>query len=284
MLLVTGKNGQLGRCLEQLLPHAIFTSSKELDITNSIAVQNFVEEHNITTIINCAAYTAVDKAEDEEGMADLVNHYGPMYLARTGAKVIHVSTDYVFDGKHHSPYKETDQTNPLTVYGRTKLAGERALVEMAEVAVVIRTSWLYSNFGNNFVKTMLRLGNDKHSISVVCDQVGSPTYAFDLAKAIVSIIPQINKSCSGIYHYSNSGQCSWFDFASAIMNKANLPCRVMPISSSNYYTKATRPQYSVLDNTKILNTFGVELYDWKVSLSNMLESHHILCEVEVEVI
>ncbi len=279
MLLVTGKNGQLGSCLKQLLPNAIFTSSKELDITNSIAVQNFVEENNISTIINCAAYTAVDKAEDEEGMTDLVNHYGPMYLARTGAKVIHVSTDYVFDGKHHSPYKETDQTNPLTVYGRTKLAGERALIEMAEAAVVIRTSWLYSNFGNNFVKTMLRLGQDKHSVSVICDQVGSPTYAFDLAKAIVSIIPQINKSCSGIYHYSNSGQCSWFDLATTIMNKANLPCRVIPISSSDYYTKAIRPQYSVLDNTKILNTFGVELYDWKVSLSNMLEAHHLLCEI-----
>ncbi|MBT4803782.1 MAG: dTDP-4-dehydrorhamnose reductase [Legionellales bacterium] len=272
MLWVPGKNGQLGQELQKLLPNAIFTSSRELDITNAVAVRDFVAKHKFDTIINCAAYTAVDKAEDEKEQASLVNHYGPLNLARTGAKIIHISTDYVFDGTKGSPYDESDATGPNSHYGESKLAGEQSLLAYSEVAVVIRTSWLYSEFGSNFVKTMLRLGAERKNLNVVCDQIGSPTCASDLARAIVTIIPQLSKSNSGIYHYSNAGQCSWFEFANMIMHLACLNCSVMPLTRDNYPTKAKRPSYSVLDNSKISKTFGVTQTPWKISLQKTLEN------------
>ena len=258
-ILVTGCNGQLGNELKRLLCDAVFTSIDTLDITDEEAVINFVKENNINTIINCAAYTAVDKAEDDVDLAQKVNERGPQNLAKTGCKIIHISTDYVFNGKNCKPYTPDDETNPISVYGKTKLAGETAVVELAREYAIIRTSWLYSPFGNNFVKTIRRLGEDKETINVVFDQTGTPTYARDLADAIVKIIPQLNKTNSGIYHFSNEGTCSWYDFAVEIMKLSNLNCRVLPISSADYPTKAARPFYSVLDKSKIKKTFNISI-------------------------
>ena len=266
MYLITGSKGQLGTELSKLLPNAILTDVAELDITNQDAVNSFVKANNIDTIINCAAYTAVDKAEEDKEVAYKINVTGPENLAKTGCKVVHVSTDYVFDGTGHKPYQPSDDTHPVSVYGRTKLAGENAVLTNASVAVVIRTAWLYSPYGNNFVKTMQRLGREKTSINVVCDQIGTPTYAADLAQAIVAIIPQMNENNSGIYHYTNEGVCSWYDFAHEIIRLSSLDCKVLPIPSSAYPTKATRPFYSVLDKTNIKTTFGLLIPHWQDSL------------------
>ena len=262
-ILVTGANGQLGTELQKLLPNAIFADIDVLDITDFNAVKKFVTENQVDTIINCAAYTAVDKAEDDAELAQKINEDGPRNLALSGAKIVHISTDYVFDGKNYQPYLPEDETNPVSVYGKTKRAGELAVLDNAKVAVVIRTAWLYSAHGNNFVKTMRRLGAEKESLNVVADQIGSPTFAGDLAQAIVNILPQMNESNKGIYHYTNEGVCSWYDFATEIMNLSGLDCKVNPIPSSAYPTKATRPFYSVLSKEKIKNVFNIEIPHWK---------------------
>lgn len=269
-ILITGCNGQLGTELKKLLPTAILTDVNELDITNETAVQNFVKTHNIQTIINCAAYTAVDKAEDEVELATKINVWGPKNLAKTGAKIVHVSTDYVFDGTNFKPYTTKDKTNPVSVYGKTKLAGEEAVLKHAPKAIIIRTSWLYSAHGNNFVKTMRRLGAEKPTLNVVADQIGTPTFAGDLAQAIVEILPQINETNKGVYHFSNEGACSWYDFATEIMVVSNLKCEVLPILSKDYPTKATRPHFSVLDKTKIKTTFGIKIAHWKQGLTKCI--------------
>lgn len=271
MYLVTGSNGQLGTELRALLPDAIFADHATLDITDAAAVENFVRDNKVSLIINCAAYTAVDRAEDDADAAQRVNEDGPRNLAKTGVPIIHVSTDYVFDGRGCVPYTPDDETAPMSVYGKTKLAGEKAVLENADVAVVIRTAWVYSAHGNNFVKTMRRLGAEKESLGVVCDQIGTPTYAGDLAAAIVKIIPQISANNKGIYHFTNEGVCSWYDFATEIMELSGLNCNVRPIKTSEYPTRATRPAYSVLDKTKIKQTFGIEIEHWKKGLKKCLK-------------
>ena len=270
-ILITGAKGQLGTELAKLLPDAVLTDVAELDITNFSEVQNFVKENKIGTIINCAAYTAVDKAEDDVEQATKINVIGPENLAKTGCKVIHVSTDYVFDGLGHKPYTPIDETNPISVYGKTKRAGELAVLENASSAIIIRTAWLYSPYGNNFVKTMQRLGAEKESLNVVADQVGSPTYAADLAKAITEIIPQIKEEQKGVYHFTNEGVCSWYDFAKKIMELSQLNCTVNPIPSSAYPTKATRPFYSVLSKETIKNDFGIKIAHWENGLKRCLK-------------
>ncbi|OUM70367.1 hypothetical protein PIROE2DRAFT_1509 [Piromyces sp. E2] len=273
MILITGGNGQLGTEISKLLPDALVTGKEDLDITDEKAVAHFVKSHNINTIINCAAYTAVDAAEDNVQLATKVNGEAPLYLAKSGAKkIIHLSTDYVFAGKGYKPYTTEDETNPISVYGKTKLMGERAVCENASIYAVIRTSWLYSPYGKNFLKTMIELGKNNGNVNVVCDQIGTPTFAGDLAEAIVkNILPQLNKENSGIYHFSNEGACSWYDFSVEIMDQFGLKdCKVHPIPSSDYPTKAERPYYSVLDKSKIKETFGIEISHWKKALKKCL--------------
>ncbi len=269
-ILITGCNGQLGTELKKLLPDAICTDVDDLDITDFVAVQKFITDNDVGTIINCAAYTAVDKAEDHKELAKKINEDGPRNLALTGAKIIHISTDYVFDGHNYKPYHSEDETHPLSVYGVTKRAGELAVWENAKEVVIIRTAWLYSNYGNNFVKTMRRLGHEKSEINVVADQIGSPTFAGDLAEAIVTILPQMNEQNKGVYHYTNEGICSWYDFACEIMSLSGMNCKVNPIPSSAYPTKAVRPFYSVLSKEKIKSTFKINIPHWKESLKKCL--------------
>lgn len=270
MLWVTGKQGQLGRALQPLLPHAIFTDRAAVDITNPDAVARFVDTHEITTIINCAAYTAVDQAETDQEHAFLINQQVPTYLAKTGASIIHLSTDYVFDGKHNHPYQTTDKTAPQSVYGKSKYAGEQAVLQYASTGLVIRTAWLYAPWGHNFVNTMLRLGSERSQISVVADQWGSPTYAGDLAQAIVTVYAQLQAEYAGIYHYANRGHSSWFEFAQAIMHEAERSCQVLPIPTTSYPTPAPRPAYSVLDSSKVAEVFGVTIPSWQDGLRRML--------------
>lgn len=264
-ILITGANGQLGIELSKLLPDAICADINELDICDFDAVFDFVEQNNIETIINCAAYTAVDKAEDEIEIAHKVNVIGAKNLAKTNCDLIHISTDFVFDGQNHKPYLPDDVANPISVYGQTKRDGEHAVMENNKNAIIIRTSWLYSINGSNFVKTIRKLAKEKDFLNVVCDQVGSPTSAFDLACAIVKILPKI-KNNAGIYHYANEGVCSWYDFAKEIIDLSEASCSVFPVSSSQYLTKAKRPSYSVLDKSKIKETFKLEIPYWKDSL------------------
>mgnify|MGYP000110578473 CR=1 FL=1 len=266
-ILVTGANGQLGNSIRRLAAGYpqyafVFTDVDTLDICDAQAVDAFVKEKQADYIINCAAYTAVDKAEDDEPLCLRINRDAVRNLGEAarmaGARVIHVSTDYVFDGTNHLPYVETDNTCPASVYGRTKLAGEQALLEVCPDAVIIRTAWLYSEFGNNFVKTMLRLGNEREQLSVVFDQIGSPTYAGDLAAAIFAV--------PGIYHYSNEGVCSWYDFAVKIMELGGVSCHVLPIESKDYPAKAARPHFSVLNKAKIKATYRISIPHWETSL------------------
>jgi len=271
MFLITGAKGQLGRELTPMLPGAILTDQDELDITDERAVKDFVNKYHVDTIINCAAYTAVDKAEDDIKLAEKVNIDGPSNLAKSGAKIIHISTDYVFDGTGHKPYRPEDIAKPVSVYGKTKLAGEKEVLKYANQAIIIRTAWLYSPYGNNFVKTMRRLGGEKNSINVVADQIGTPTYAYDLAAAIVQVLPQITPQNKGVYHFTNQGVCSWYDFANEIMKMSNLQCVVNPIPSSGYPTRAKRPFYSVLDKSKIQDTFGIKINHWTTALQNCLQ-------------
>lgn len=272
MFLVVGANGQLGSELKlQLQGKAVYVDRTELDITDKAAVEAFVAQHQFEAIINCAAYTAVDKAESDEKVAELINVEGPRNLAATGLPLVHISTDYVFDGTACRPYSEDDEPNPQTAYGRTKLAGEKAVMETARTAVIIRTAWLYSTFGNNFVKTMRKLGAARDSLNVVFDQVGTPTYAKDLAAAIVAILPQMKAGTTEIYHFSNEGVCSWYDFALAVMAQSDLNCEVLPIESKDYPTPAKRPHYSVLNKTKIKRDFGIKINNWAVSLAECVE-------------
>lgn len=271
-VLITGAQGQLGKMLSPLLPEALLTDVDTLDITDLSAVLKFVSDHKIGTIINCAAYTAVDQAEEEAELAEKINVLGPENLAKTGAKLIHISTDYVFDGKGCRPYTPLDETNPLSVYGKTKRLGEIKVWEQADTGVIIRTAWLYSPYGRNFVKTMRSLGAAKEEINVVADQVGTPTYAGDLAEAIVKMLPQIQQGQHGIYHFTNEGVCSWYDFAWAIMRASHLNCRVNPILSSAYPTRACRPFYSVLDKTQIKQDFGLRIPHWYEGLEKCLKT------------
>ena len=267
MLLVTGSNGQLGSELKLLInENAIFTDVDTLDITDSNAVQNFIREHRIDTIINCAAYTNVDKAEDEPDLAEKINVKGVENLVKTGCKIIHISTDYVFDGMNFKPYKETGEPNPISVYGKTKLAGEKVLMENADTCLILRTSWMYSHFAENFVKTIARLSSEKSELRVVVDQVGTPTYAKDLAAAIIDIIPRIKIGSKEIYHYSNEGVCSWYDFACEIVDFIDSDCKIVPVTSAEYKTNAKRPHYSVLDKSKIKNDFNLNIRYWKEGL------------------
>lgn len=278
-ILVTGANGQLGNEMrvvaaeqKQLAYH--FTDVAELDICNEQAVEHFVAERAIDCIVNCAAYTNVNKAEEDAVLCDKLNHLAPANLARVAAKyrigLVHVSTDYVFNGEHHVPYREDDATCPNSVYGTTKLAGEEAIRTIHPEAVIIRTAWLYSSFGNNFVKTMLRLGKEREELGVVFDQIGTPTYARDLARAIQHIIG--SDVVPGIYHYSNEGVCSWYDFTKAIFDLAGIStCCLKPLHTDEYPTPAARPHYSVLDKTKIKQTYGVEVPHWIDSLRECMK-------------
>ena len=271
MLLVTGANGQLGQELRLLLGNrAVYAGRAELDIADEAAVKAFFEAQSFDFVINCAAYTAVDKAEDDAEAADRANRLGPALLARYGRRMVHVSTDYVFDGTSCRPYRENDAPNPVSVYGRTKLAGEAAVLNEAETAVIIRTAWVYSSFGKNFVKTMRRLGAERDSLGVVFDQVGTPTYAADLASAIVAMLPQIAPGMKDVYHYSNEGVTSWYDFAVAIMEESGLSCAVRPIESADYPTRAARPAFSVLNKAKIKKDFGLSIPHWRDGLKRCL--------------
>jgi len=273
-ILITGCNGQLGnemQLLEKENPQHTYynTDVQELDITNQEAVGRFVDDHQIDGIVNCAAYTAVDKAEDNQELCDLLNHIAPAYLAeaveKRGGWFIQISTDYVFDGTNHTPYVETDPVCPNSTYGRTKLAGEQAAQQACSRTMIIRTAWLYSTFGNNFVKTMIRLGNEKSELGVIFDQIGTPTYARDLALCIMTAINQGVKP--GVYHFSNEGVISWYDFTKAIHRIADInDCHVRPLHTSEYPTPAARPHYSVLDKTKIKQTYGIEIPYWEESL------------------
>ena len=275
-ILITGCNGQLGNEMQlQAKAHPefkfFFTDVKELDITDEQAVTSFIHDNLIDCVVNCAAYTAVDKAEADEARADMLNHVAPGYLARAVNRrngcMVHVSTDYVFDGTAHIPYREDAATCPATAYGRTKLAGEKAVMEECPRTAIVRTAWLYSTFGNNFVKTMLRLGREKEQLGVIFDQIGTPTYARDLATAIFAILSQ--GIVPGIYHFSNEGAISWYDFTKAIHRIAGITtCRVRPLHTEEYPTPAARPHYSVLDKTKIKETYHIEIPYWEESLAD----------------
>ena len=272
MLLVTGAGGQLGQEMRLLLgDRAVYAGHADLDITDETAVKDFVAENDIDLVVNCAAYTAVDRAEDDRENADRSNRLGPALLARYGRRILHVSTDYVFDGTSCRPYREEDATHPVSVYGSTKLAGEEAVLREAETAIIIRTSWVYSSFGKNFVKTMRRLGAERTDLGVVFDQVGTPTYAADLAAAIVAILPQMTPGMKEIYHYSNEGVTSWYDFAVAIMEESGLSCAVRPIESAEYPTRAVRPSFSVLNKAKIKKDFGLSIPHWRDGLKRCVK-------------
>ena len=274
-ILITGCNGQLGnemQLLEKENPqHTYFnTDVAELDITDQQAIETFVNENQIDGIVNCAAYTAVDKAEDNEDLCTLLNAEAPAYLAavigKRGGWMIQISTDYVFDGTQHTPYTEDADTCPNSVYGKTKLVGELNVQKFCAQAMIIRTAWLYSTFGNNFVKTMIRLGKEKPELGVIFDQIGTPTYARDLAVAIFAAINQ--GIVPGIYHFSNEGVISWYDFTKAIHRIAGITtCHVRPLHTAEYPTPANRPHYSVLDKTKIKQTYHLEVPYWEESLA-----------------
>ena len=282
-VLITGSNGQLGSEIKELASdyenlECVFKDLPELDICDAEVLNTFIIDQHINAVINCAGYTAVDKSEENPEIAEQVNAKGVLNLVnalkKVDGKLIHISTDYVFDGNHSQPYKESDPVSPIGVYGETKRAGELAVLNSSIDAIVIRTSWLYSYYGNNFVKTMLRLGNEKESINVVFDQIGTPTYAKDLAKTCMNILSDagstnISKKGS-LYHFSNEGVTSWYDFATAIMEISNIDCKVVPIETKDYPTQAIRPLYSVLDNYKIKSDFKVTIHNWRDSLANCL--------------
>ena len=275
-ILITGAIGQIGRALQRLgcgAPHNyICTDVAELDITDAGAVLQTVKEQRIDVIVNCAAYTNVEKAEEDEPTADLLNHKAAAYLAaaakETGATLIHVSTDYVFDGTAHTPYTEDGTPSPLGAYGRTKLAGERAVMASGCRYLIFRTAWLYSEYGNNFLKSMLRLTSERETLRVVFDQVGTPTYAGDLALAIFSLIEAGRYAgYEGVYHFTDEGGCSWYDFAVEIAAAAGHgTCRIIPCHTSEYPTKAPRPAYSVLDKTRFKETFQMDFRHWREAL------------------
>ncbi len=276
-VLVTGGKGQLATSLKDIASETehmfIFVDHEELDITDAKAVQAFFKKENLDFCINCAAYTAVDKAESETEKARSINIDGAGILAKAcnefGVKLIQISTDYVFDGRKTSAYKEDDQTNPLGAYGKTKLFGEMVIAHELDAHIIIRASWLYAEHGHNFVKTMLRLGKERATLDVVFDQIGTPTYAGDLAGIILMLINK-NTDKYGTYHYSNDGTASWYDFAAAIFQLADITCKLKPIKTDAYPTVAERPAYSVMDKSKIKSTFDLEIPHWKESLKSCL--------------
>ena len=280
VVLVTGANGQVGQSLQFSAPNYpdiqfVFCDSSELDITNLNNVEQLFKQFKPNFCINTAAYTAVDKAESEPEKAHLINVIGPKNLAEVCKKfdttLLHISTDFVFDGTKKTPYTEEDIPNPTGVYGQTKLDGEKAIQQTWEKHFIIRTSWVYSQFGNNFMKTMLRLASERDKLSVVNDQIGTPTNAIDLAEVLVKIITEhskLNTEHFGIYNFSNEGQCSWYDFAKKIFEFNNIKINLEPIPTTRFPTPAKRPDYSVLDKKKIKNAFGVEVKHWEESLKN----------------
>ena len=278
VILVTGASRQLGQAIRHIAPNYtdlqfIFASSQDLDITDQNRVAHFFEHNKIDFCINAAAYTAVDKAETEVEKAEAINVSGPKYLAvackKSNAKLIHISTDFVFDGSAVKPYSETDETNPIGVYGRTKLEGEQAVANNCDLFFIIRTSWVYSQFGNNFMKTMLRLASERDSLNVVSDQTGTPTNAVDLAEALLSIVKS-NNSGYGIYNFSNEGTASWYDFAKEIFSINDICIDVNPIPTEAFPTPAKRPKYSVLDKSKIKNSFKIEIKSWQEALQQTI--------------
>lgn len=279
-ILITGCNGQLGNEMQLLEKgyneHQWYnTDVDELDITDQLAVEQFVAENKIDGIVNCAAYTAVDKAENNKEICTTLNTVAPAYLAAAIEKrsgwMIQISTDYVFNGTSHTPYVETDTPCPDSVYGSTKLAGELGVQKFCKRSMIIRTAWLYSTFGNNFVKTMIRLGSEKTELGVIFDQIGTPTYARDLARVIMTVIEQGIKP--GVYHFSNEGVISWYDFTKAILRIAGIKtCHVRPLHTSEYPTPAKRPTYSVLDKTKIKQAFNIEIPYWEESLADCIKA------------
>ncbi len=280
-ILVFGASGMLGSSVTSALaqiPETIVTplSSRDCDITNPNAVDDTITNAAPDVIINCAAYTAVDAAEDDPDAADALNHIAPLYIARAANKVnallIHVSTDYVFDGTASSPYREDCQTAPLGIYGKTKLLGEQAITATAKHFAIIRTQWLFAPHGKNFLLTMLRLFNSRPAISVVSDQIGSPTFTPDLAAAIVKVATSFQPGQSGIYHFANAGSCSWYDFAISIAALANTSCQISPIPSSQYPTRATRPHFSVLDTSKLTSSFNIDIPHWRNALNRCFDS------------
>ena len=287
-ILVTGSNGQLGSELKVLEKEFaqfefVFTDVAELDLTDEAAIEKACAELKPAFLLNCAAYTAVDKAETDLELATKINATASKYLAEAskkhGAKLIQVSTDYVFDGTAHTPYTEDVPTSPDSAYGRTKLEGEQLVQENCDDYMIIRTSWLYSSFGNNFVKTMIRLGTERDELGVIFDQIGTPTYAADLAKAIMDCVVGIDSEevsdWAGIYHYSNEGVCSWYDFAKEIFRQEGIECNVRPIETVEYPTPANRPHYSVMNKKKIKSTFGITIPHWVESLARCLEQLRI---------
>ncbi len=278
-ILITGANGQLGnemRCVatNDTKNSYVFTDVADLDITDAKAVASFFKELNPDFVVNCAAYTAVDKAEDEIELCSLINSKAVENIATSakniGCKVIHISTDYVYDGNATKPYNEDDITSPKSVYGKTKLKGEEYILTiLPNSGIVIRTAWLYSAYGKNFVKTMIDLGKVRDSLNVVNDQKGTPTYAADLALAINQII-NTPTFIPGVYNYSNDGECSWYEFACLIHDFAGVKCKINPISTEQYPTKATRPTYSVLNKNKIKETYGITIPNWKESLKKCI--------------
>lgn len=282
-ILITGANGQLGNEIRGISKNNkehnyIFTDIKELDLTNSLGINRFFESNAVDLIINCAAYTSVDKAEAEMELAETINVTALKKMAEICSvkkiKIIHISTDYVFDGTNYKPYKENEITSPNSVYGQTKLAGEAILKSQDVDAIIIRTSWLYSSYGSNFVKTIIRLSKERSELNVVTDQIGTPTYAYDLAFAIFEIIENYVKTGAfnkEIYHFSNEGVCSWYDFASEIVDLTNCKCKIKPIGTHKFPTPAKRPYYSVLNKEKIKKTFKIEIPYWKTSLKKCID-------------
>lgn len=277
-ILITGANGQLGNELRNLLEAempgiTLYTDRDELDLTDTKAVEAFVLDNDVTHIVNCAAYTAVDRAEEEKRECALINTDAVKNLAMAadanGAKIIHISTDYVFDGTNHRPYRESDKVNPISQYGTTKRKGETALLALAPDSIIIRTAWLYSSYGRNFVKTMLHLADTQKEVRVICDQIGTPTYARDLARAIIKVL-QSHQWVAGIYHFTNEGAASWYDFAHAIFRIAGKKVNLIPIPTEDYPTPATRPAYSILDRSCIKATYGVEIPHWEESLEDCM--------------
>ena len=280
-ILVTGTNGQVGSEIKELSNvydyNFFFTTKDDLNITNYESVKEYIESNNINTIINCAAYTNVDKAETDVDNADKINHRAVKKLAKISQekkiKFVHISTDYVFDGQNYKPYCEEFQTNPKSVYGKTKLDGELEMIKINPLnSMIIRTSWVYSSFGNNFVKTMLKLGRDRNELGIIFDQVGTPTYAKDLAISILDALPNIKNNKVEIYNYSNEGVLSWYDFAKEIMKMAKIDCKINPIETFQYPTPASRPHYSLLNKSKIKNKFNITIPFWKDSLDKCLRT------------
>ena len=284
-ILIAGKNGQLGKSIHKLVANTeqtndfVFVGREELDLSGADNIISYFNQNNFDIIVNCAAHTAVDKAEEEAVLANQINHLAVEQLAQIAktqqAKLIHVSTDYVFDGESDKPYAETDETNPINVYGKTKLAGEKALQEiMPTDAIIIRTSWVYSEYGNNFVKTMLRLGKERDELNVVSDQIGSPTYATDLANAILDTMQ--NKAFkevgqeTQVYHYSNMGEISWYEFAKEIFELSGIQCSVSPITTEQYPTPAKRPKNTLMNKDKISHRFDIDILDWRKSLESCI--------------